>query len=506
MNSYQDTSVDALSLAKKMRESMFPTEGVNAKELSFTERYERVLGWKMPAYQAEVVPYFEDSSLEEFILLAPPGHAKSTLTCFLAADALGRNPNERIMIATHTTTYSALLLQYIEEIMSSHEFKAMYGDLIPARGTARWTGYEKYIKRSNWKSPHPSLLALGVGSSTIGYRTSLIIGDDLCTQQNSMTQTLRNHLANWYFGSLTKRVDPGGRIIIIGARFYAQDLYGQLLDLYENKVYKATPEEPLWPERFPATMLEKHRTHSYVQFAAQYEQRPVDLESGFLKESDLHYYIDAPQRLRIFLACDLSHRPRSRTRRKSSSDPFAMSIAGYEPLNKLVYLLDFIETDASNAQMKSIIKAQAVHWNPTLITIEADAGQDLFVQQMIEETNLPIQGKTTEGVPKAIRYAGMAAHFRNKKVLIKGLMGMDGRMSPHQSMNKFIEGWRNFGSPNAPDHCLDATELNLRAIFKVGGVPATGSVVMKRESLPLSAQRALFHRQRARDMTTVFKR
>lgn len=506
MSTFLDSNEEVLALSRRLRTSMFPSESTSARDLSFKERYEKVFGWDMPSYQEEVLPYLEDDALEEFMLIAPPGHSKSSLLAFLAADMLGRNPNERIMVATHTETYSAQLLQFIEDIMLEPAYKEMYGDLVPPRREAkRWTSTRKFIRRSEWKSPHPSLLALGVGSSTVGYRATKILGDDLVTQQNSLTPTTRSHLANWYFGSLTKRLDrPGGRIFIIGARFYAQDLYGQLLNLYPHKVYKATPEEPLWPEVFDAEMLEKERTTSYVQFAAQYEQKPIDLESGFLKESDLHYYLEEPRNLRIFFGADLSHRPRSRTRRPSSSDPFALSIAGYDPLNKIAYLLDFIETDASNAQQKEILKIQYAKWKPSLVTIESDAAQDLFVQQLIEETNLPVRGETTQGIPKPIRYASMSTYFRNKKVLVRGIMGMDGRMSPHQSMNKFIEGWRGYGSPNVPDHCLDAAELNLRAIFRIGGSPATGSTMVKKEALPLSARHALFHRQRVNE--PIFRR
>lgn len=499
-------ALDALAISRRLRASMFPQEDTRGSDLTFIERYEKVFGWEMPSYQREVVPYLEDDDLEEFMLLASPGHSKSTILCFTAADMLGRNPNERIMIATHTETYSSQHLQFIEEIMSSPAYKEMYGDLIPPRTEAtRWTTTQKFIRRSEWKSPHPSLLALGVGSSTIGYRATAILADDLVTQQNSMTPTMRTHLANWYFGSLTKRLDrPGGRIIIIGARFYTQDLYGELLGLYPHKVYGATPENPLWPEKFTAEMLEKERNMNYVQFKAQYEQDPIDLESGFLRESDLHYYLEEPPRIHNYIACDLSHRPRHRTRRSSSSDPFALNVSGYDPLNKTVYLRDFIMTDASNAQMKEIIKVQAAKWNPVMITIESDAAQDLFVQEMIEETNLPIQGKTTEGVPKAIRFAGMSNYFRNKKALVKGILGTDGRMSPHQSMNQFIKEWRSYGSPKASDHCLDTVELNLRAIFRIGGVPATGSIAPKKEPLSLGTRHALF--QRSRELQPIFRR
>lgn len=510
MTDFLDSNKAALALSRKLRASMFPQEDIDAgaKDLTFKQRYEKVFGWELPTYQEEIIPYLEDDDLEEFMLLAGPGHSKSTVSAFLAADWLGRDPDERIFVATHTETYSAQLLQFIEDIMSSQGYREMYGDLIPPRSEAKkWTTTQKFIRRPNWKSPHPSLLALGVGSSTIGYRATKIVGDDLVTQQNSMTETQRNHLSNWYFGSLSKRLDrflPGSRIVIIGARFYTQDLYGQLLDLYTHKVFSSTPENPLWPEMFPSEMLEKERHTSYVQFKAQYEQDPIDLESGFLRQSDLHYYLEPPQRLRHFIACDLSHRPRSRTRRKSTSDPFALNVAGYDFLNKTVHFLEFIVSDASNAQMKEIIQTQAARWSPILISIESDAAQDLFVQQMIEETNLPIQGLTTEGVPKPLRFAGMSNYFRNKKALLKGMLSSDGRMIPHPSMNPFIKEWKGFGSPNSSDHCLDTAELNLRAIFKIGGVAATGSSEVKREPLPIGVKHELFRRQRVTE--PIFRR
>ena len=484
---------------------MLPKEASDAKGLSFVERYEHIFGWSMPSYQAEVVPYLEDDSLETFLLLAPPGHSKSTIICFLAADMLGRNPNERIIILTHTEGYSAQHLQYVVDIMSTTGFKSIYGDLIPTPHEAtRWTTLEKFVRRSEWRSPHPSLRAMGIGSSIIGYRATRILVDDITTQANSMTMTQRSHLANRYFGSLTKRRDKGARIIVIGARFYKEDLYGRLLDLYTNKVYIATPENPLWPEMYDSARLEEERNSDYIQYMAQYEQDPIDLESGFLREIDLSYYLEPPARLHYFIACDLSHKPRHRSKRKSASDPFAMNIAGYDPLNKEAYMLDFIVTDAGNAQMKEMIKVQAAKWNPVVISIESDAAQDLFVQELIEETNLPVQGVTTQGIPKALRFAGMAVHFRNKKVKLRGIMGMDGRMSPDPSMNPFLKEWRGFGTPKSSDRCLDTAELNIRAIFRIGGIPATGTSAPKREALPLGAQHALFRRERK--LSPIFKR
>lgn len=280
---------------------------------TFKQRYESVLSWDMPAYQVETLPYLEDDSIGEFLLLAPPGYSRSTLLCFLAADMLGRNPNEHIFIVSPTMTNSVRLLQFIEDIMSSAGYKAIYGDIIPSddelsfrlhraeegftdlqpsisapaaweeiakwdparRRWPVWTSTQKCVRRSGWKSPLPSLLALGVCGAISGYQATRILVDSIVTQENSLSAARRAYLANWYFGSLMLKLRPGGRVIVIGTRLYAEDLYGQLLNLYPHKVFKSSPEVPLWPEGFPAEMLEKERACDTASFAAQYGQEPA---------------------------------------------------------------------------------------------------------------------------------------------------------------------------------------------------------------------------------------
>lgn len=218
---------------------------VQSKPLAMGERYKNIFGRDMPAYQAEMLPQLEDDSLKEFVLLAPSGCAKTTLICFLAADMLGRNPNEHIFVVSSSMAQSVRLLQFIEDIMSSPEYKAIYGDLILSPEEAIWqTSTRKYFRREQ-ESPHPSLLALGVGSAIVGNRATGILVDCIVTQHNSITAIQRTYLADWYFQLLMRRRDRHSRVVVIGdARFHAQDLYGQLLDRIPYAVYEATPEAP----------------------------------------------------------------------------------------------------------------------------------------------------------------------------------------------------------------------------------------------------------------------
>lgn len=479
-----------LGLIQQLKREMLPVKVRPEERDSFPAFYERMLDWQIPAYQLPIIPDITADGPFEILFLGPPGHAKTMFLSTYAAWRLGCNPNLRVFVATHTVSYSIMVLQFIEQIIASPPFKQIFGNLIPKSGTARWTNVEKYLLRSNWRSKDPSLLALGAGSSTIGPRANLLLCDDLVTQQNSMTPTMRGHLANWYFGSLTKRVDPPRQILVVGGRFYAQDLYGRLKGLYKTHEFSATPEAPLWPEIYPAELLEQMRRESYVNFAAQYEQRPIDLESGFLKESDLHYYVVAPPGLRIYQGVDLCIKAKSEAKKPVKPNFFTITTLGVD-INRVAYLLDFVQMHASRAQQKETIKIQGARWDPLLVTIETDGAQVYLYQELVEECNLPLNPVTSEGIPKALRLASMATHFHNKKVLLPGMINPDGTIGPAVAANDFIEAWR--GYPRSPDDILDSTERALRGAFGLGVLPASGTAARAKET-PLILRRELFNR------------
>ena len=485
-------------LSQLNRELVSREDGPKAS-LPFIDRYEAVMGWPMPGFQKqEIVPLLKDDGPRELLILAPPGHSKSTLISYLAADILGRNPNERIIWATHTTNYSILALQYIEDIMTTPAFKSMYGNLIPSAGTTTWQATRKYILRSDWRGRHPSLLALGVGSETPGYRATTIFIDDLVTQQNSQTQTTRGHLSNWFFGSLVNRLDPGGRIIGVGARFFKQDLYGVLKDFYHTVEFTATPEQPLWPERYPPKLLEQARLLNYYLYLAQFEQNPVDLNAGFLKESDLHYYYELPELYAFFQGIDPSQKLRSKAKIPRQPDFFSQVMIGVDR-NKTGYLVDAQMIRASHAQQKADIVAMARRWNPQLIYFETDAGQIHFFEEMATEyPELPFVDVTSEGVSKPVRLANMASYVRRGQVLLPGTITTTGMTMPTDLAYQLHKSWT--GYPNAPDDILDALERAVRAAFGQGVMPATGMAMPKagkyegRLQRSLALQRELYQR------------
>ena len=467
-------NLTALDLLQDLRGGLSSSADHQESRASLRAFYEKIFSWVPPSYQEPLFPVLENlgSQPANVLTLAPPGHAKTTLLCAYAAWLLGRDPNLRIIVATHTATYSALLLSFIEEIIASKPYREIFGNLIPSTGTSRWTAYEKFLLRSNWRSPHPSLLAIGAGSSTIGYRADVILADDLVTQQNSMTAVQRAHLASWYFGSLTKRLEPEGHIVVIGARFYSRDLYGALLSFYEHYVFKASPDRPLWPERFTAEALKRAKAENYVAFCAQYGQLPIDLETGFLKESDLHYFIDTPPGLFVYQGVDVAAKAKSTAKKPVEPNYFAHATVGLDE-SGTIYLLDLVYAHLSESQQREVIEEQGAKWHPLMINFETDAAQELFYQSLVSTTNLPLNAVTSQGIPKSLRLASVATHFRNQKVLIRGMISPGGAIIPAPAMNPFVEEWR--GYPHGGDDALDAVERAVRAALGLDTKPASAT-------------------------------
>jgi len=451
------------SLLRNLRTGLTKSTKHEQSRVDFQEFYQLILGWSLPQYQQELAELLRTT--DRLLILAPPGHGKTTFIAAYAAWRLGLDPNERILVVSHTIDHARLILRLIENFLTSPAFRSLFGDLVPTqRGGYVWTATEKFLIRSDFTLKDPSLLALGVGSSTIGYRATILLADDLVTQTNSMTPTQRSHLRDWFWGSLIKRLEPGGQAVVIGARFYAQDLYGELLSLWPHRIFISTPEKPLWPERYDADFLRRERRQNLFAFRAQYEQKPADFTSAFLKESWLHYYLEAPSPLRIYQGVD----PDVLASKTKGNAYFALATIGVGPDNR-GYILDLIRAKANAKQQTAIIKEQALRWKPLLINIEANAAQALFVEHVIEETGLPIRRSQTQ-FDKATRFAAMATLFQNETVLLPGFLTSTG-LEARPFMNAFLEEWRNF--PNSTSDCLDAVEKALEVAFKVKVLPAS---------------------------------
>jgi hypothetical protein len=417
----------------------------------------------------------------------------TTLMAIYGAWCLGRDRNERIIVATHTEEYSTVIMNQIEAFLS-HPFSVeLFGSVVPSRQEQRlanvqWTTTKRTVRRSDHRLKDPSMLAVGVGSATIGYRCSLILADDIVNTKNSASETLRNQVRMWYWQSLDQRVDPGGHIRIFGSRFFKGDLYEELIDAGEPHVCLASSvERPLWPERFGAEHLARVAARDHFTYQSQFLQDPVDLTAAFLKEEWLTYYLTPPPNLTIYMGVDPSNSG------AKSADYMVLVRIGVDQ-NQNAYLLDLERLHADIEDQAEIVIRYARMWKPVLVGIESFAAQSVVAGLVRKTTAIPVY-ESANNLPQELRIMQMGNRFKNQKVLLPGEITPSGGIAPHPMLTPFIEEWRAYPT-GLHDDTLNALQVALETALEIGVEGASVTADRPRratneELLALAAERLL---------------
>jgi hypothetical protein len=75
---------------------------------------------------------------------------------------------------------------------------------------------------------HRTVTAYGTGSSIVGSRSDLLIGDDLLDFDNTRTSHQRSLVESWFYNSFLTRRKAGGRVIMIGTSWNSEDLLAKI--------------------------------------------------------------------------------------------------------------------------------------------------------------------------------------------------------------------------------------------------------------------------------------
>ncbi len=465
-----------------------------AERTDFWRYYTHILGWSPPPFLLntsagqEFMRSIDNPDVRRLQVLWPPGSGKTTILVAYAAYAIGKNPNVRIGIVTHTLDYSRDLSMQVENILRSRAHQDVFGDVVTQ--AKKITADEKFFARSDVRLIHPTLLALGVGSSTIGYRLDLILGDDVVTQQNSRSEVERRNIQSYWFGSLMRRLEPRGRVINFGSRWYSSDLYGVLKNKkFKTIEFKILPEgnppryRPLWPERFNEQAIAEAYEDDYFTAIAQYGQEPQDLTSSFLSIKFLNYYLAAPEPeevLGYFMGVDPVN--------TGLDDNLTIAVIAMSRQG-IGFLVDLFQdhVDASSGQDVELVLQYLQKWKPFMTCVEANAAQVHFYRRLEEACRqrgfsfAMMPDENSNNIPKAARLAQTASFFRARRVLVPGEVRSDGSIGPVMWLNPFIQEWTSFPK-GRHDDTLDAVDKAVRAAFQVGIEPAAGS------SMSLSSQ------------------
>ena len=245
---------------------------------------------------ADLLMNIERGDKDRICVNIPPRHGKSQLvSIFFPAWFLGRNPNKKVMMVSHTTDLAVDFGRKVRNLISTDEYKQIFPTValaIDSKSAGRWntnSGGEYY--------------ACGIGSSIAGRGADLLLVDDPHSEQDVINGNFGvfEKAYEWYtFGART-RLMPKGRVAIIQTRWHMDDLTGRVVkdmtqndkaDQFEVVEFPAILEiadvekdeiieKPLWPEFFDLeALLRTKASMPTFQWNAQYQQEPTAEEAS----------------------------------------------------------------------------------------------------------------------------------------------------------------------------------------------------------------------------------
>ena len=180
---------------------------------------------------ADMLMDIEKGDKDRACVNIPPRHGKSQLvSIFFPAWYLGRNPDKKVMMVSHTTDLAVDFGRKVRNLLGLQDYK----DIFP---TVKLATDSKSAGRWN-TSVGGEYYACGVGSALAGRGAHLLLVDDPHSEQDVINGNFSvfEKAYEWFtFGART-RLMPGGSVAIIQTRWHMDDLTGRVVkDMSQNE-------------------------------------------------------------------------------------------------------------------------------------------------------------------------------------------------------------------------------------------------------------------------------
>ncbi len=329
----------------------------------------------------------------------PPRHGKSQLvSIYFPAWFLGRNPDKKVLMVSHTTDLAVDFGRKVRNLISSPEYQEIFPDTslaIDSKSAGRWN-----------TSRGGEYFACGVGSALAGRGAHLLLVDDPHNEQDIINGNLDvfDKAYEWFtFGART-RLMPGGRVAIIQTRWHLDDLTGRvtrdmaqntladkyeivefpaILDTPDPKKANKTVEKPLWPEFFDLEAL--YRTKASMplfQWNAQYQQTPTAEEAAIVKREWWNEWTeeDPPTCEYMIMTLDAAAEKNNR------ADYTALTTWGVffneEADRYEIILLNSIKKRLEFPELKELAYGEYEEWEPDAFIVEKKSSGTPLYQEM----------------------------------------------------------------------------------------------------------------------------
>ena len=249
-------------------------------------------------------------------------------------------------------------------------------------------------------------MAISAGARITGDRADAIIVDDPNDAAEAFSKAARDQIINWWDNAAANRLSDMslGCRIIIQQRLHQEDLTGHVLDtepaawthLVIRQEFEQGDEQPwdpraeegalFFPARFPREVVEGERKRlASSGYAGQHQQRPASKEGEIFKRGFVRFYdptLPLPAFKRKIMSWDTAFKE------KQQNDPSCGLVAG--EADNGIYILDHELEHMGYPALKEKARTWAAAHSPSALLIEDKASGQSLIQELKQETSLPV--------------------------------------------------------------------------------------------------------------------
>jgi len=257
------------------------------------------------------------------------------------------------------------------------------------------------------------IYARGFGTRVRGAHPDWIVVDDGLNDETLYSEMVRRKQIDYFYSAISNMLVPGGQLIVVGTPFHQQDLYA---DLEANKEYVFRrfaalngEGQPLWPERYSAELLAaKRREIGGLRFTREFMCQPIaddmSLFPGYLFEGE---GVEQPT---VCLGMPLAYWRELGITSVAMGVDFALSTSAKADYSVIWvmgrdaagnrWIMDIARGHGASfqSQLSKIIEVARLY-EPGIIFVESNQAQQIFGDELIRTTDLPIH-KFVTGVQK----------------------------------------------------------------------------------------------------------
>lgn len=249
--------------------------------------------------------------------------------------------------------------------------------------------------------------ARGWGVSVRGAHPVWIVADDCLNDESIYSGITRQKQIDYFYSAVTPMLVPCGQLLVVGTPFHQEDLYSKLKTnkAYTFHTFPAFNQrgEALWPTRYTKEMLLKRKEEvGSTRFSREYLCNAVSdgssifpdyiIEKCLEPNLEMKPYVTAQEykELDIYMGVDLA------ISSTVGADFTVITTVGRRRDDGLRILLDVTRFKGKSMKEQLRTVQDIAHsFRPLKIYIENNGFQRVFVDELVQNTDLPVEGFTT---------------------------------------------------------------------------------------------------------------